>query len=98
MSAIKRFFSSHKTSSNSKVNNSQHHENQTSQTKLSNNIAVGGEKLIVTNETVEQEEIKENMVPPTFSTTEIQIKSDSIPSPTSPEIVSSNNNEEKKST
>ncbi|CAF0781439.1 unnamed protein product [Rotaria sp. Silwood1] len=98
MSAIKRFFSSHKTSSNSKVNNSQHHENQTSQNKSSNNIIVGGEKLTVTNETVEQEEIKENMVPSTFSTTEISIKSDSVPSSTSPEIMSSNNNEEKTST
>ncbi|CAF3348744.1 unnamed protein product [Rotaria sp. Silwood1] len=98
MSAIKRFFSSHKTSSNSKVNNSQHHENQTSQNKSSNNIIVGGEKLTVTNETVEQEEIKENMVPPTFSTTEISIKSESVPSPTSPEKMSSNNNEEKTST
>ncbi|CAF3633858.1 unnamed protein product [Rotaria sordida] len=94
MSAIKRFFSSHKTSSNSKVNNSQHHDNQTSQNKSSNNTVISGggdgEKLTETNETVEQEEIKENMTP----TMEIPMKSDSM---SSPEIESSNDNEEKKS-
>ncbi|CAF0840418.1 unnamed protein product [Rotaria sordida] len=93
MSAIKRFFSSHKTSSNSKVNNSQHHDNQTSQNKSSNNTVISGgdsEKLTETNETIEQEEIKENITP----TMEIPMKSDSM---SSPEIESSNDNEEKKS-
>jgi hypothetical protein len=55
MSAIKRFFSSHKTSSNSKVNHPQNHENSTSQNKSS-----VIEKLPVTNE---QEEVKENTSP-----------------------------------
>jgi hypothetical protein len=55
MSAIKRFFSSHKTSSNSKVNNTQQNEIQISQNKSS--II---EKVPVINE---QEEIKENTSP-----------------------------------
>ncbi len=55
MSAIKRFFSSHKTSSNSKVNNTQQHEIQISQNKSS-----VIEKVPVINE---QEEIKENTSP-----------------------------------
>jgi len=71
MSAIKRFFSSHKTSSNSKVNNIQQNDNQISQTKSSNNITVV-EK--VGTGTVEHEEIKENMAPPPFPSKEISIK------------------------
>ncbi|CAM4747953.1 unnamed protein product [Rotaria magnacalcarata] len=93
MSAIKRFFSSHKTTSNSKINSSQHHENQTSQNKSSNNTIVTIEKIPVTNETFDHEEIKENTTP----TTEMPIKSDTIPSPPSPEIGTSNDNDEKKS-
>jgi hypothetical protein len=59
MSAIKRFFTSHKTSSNSKVNiNNQQNETQTSQNKSS--II---EKVTVINETIDQEEIKENTSP-----------------------------------
>ena len=60
MSAIKRFFSSHKTTSNSKINSSQHHENQTSQNKSSNSTIVTVEKIPVTNETLDHEEIKED--------------------------------------
>lgn len=74
MSALKRFFSSHKTSSTSKINNSQHHENQTSQTKSSStNIAIV-EKVPVTAETVNHEEIKENTSPPPFPPPEIPTK------------------------
>jgi hypothetical protein len=51
MSAIKRFFSSHKTSSHSKVN----HENPTSENKSS-----VIEKVPVIND---QEEVKENTSP-----------------------------------
>jgi hypothetical protein len=56
MSAIKRFFSSHKTSSNSKINHNLQHENQTLQNKSS-----VIEKVTVT----EHEEIKENTSPST---------------------------------
>ncbi len=65
MSAIKRFFSSHKTSSHSKVNNTQQQETQI---KSSNNVAV------VEKVTVEHEESKENMASPPFPSTEIILK------------------------
>jgi hypothetical protein len=55
MSAIKRFFSSHKTSSHSKVNHTQNHENPTSENKSS-----VIEKVPVIND---QEEVKENTSP-----------------------------------
>lgn len=74
MSAIKRFFSSHKTTSNSKLNHIQQHESQTSQTKLSNTTSVAVEKLPVVNGTVENEETKENMVSPPFPSSEIMLK------------------------
>jgi hypothetical protein len=70
MSAIKRFFSSHKTSSHSKVNNSQQQEPQI---KSSNNIIVV-EKVTVTNGTVDHEGSKENMASPPFPSTEITLK------------------------
>jgi len=82
MSAIKRFFSSHKTSSNSKVNNIQQNEIQISQNKSS--II---EKVPVINE---QEEIKENTSP----SIEIPLKPDIIPS----EMVTTFSDEEKKTT
>jgi len=56
MSAIKRFFSSHKTSSNSKVNN----HPQQNETQISQNKSSVIEKVPVTND---QEEIKENTSP-----------------------------------
>jgi len=71
MSAIKRFFSSHKISSNSKFNANQHHEIQTSQNKFSVVIV---EKVTVTNGTVDHEDIKENMALPLFPSTEIPLK------------------------
>jgi hypothetical protein len=71
MSAIKRFFSSHKTSSNSKINHNQQHENQTSQNKSSTIVEKG---VTVANGTVDHEETKENMAPPPFPSTEILLK------------------------
>jgi hypothetical protein len=74
MSAIKRFFSSHKTSSTSKINNIQQHENQISQNKSSNNTIVVEKVVPVTNGTVDHEETKENMAPPPFPSTEMPLK------------------------
>ena len=54
MSAIKRFFSSHKTSSNSKVNPHLQQENQTAQTKAS---------VIEKGPTTDHDESKENTSP-----------------------------------
>jgi hypothetical protein len=71
MSAIKRFFSTHKISSNSKVNANQHHEIPTAQNKFSVMVV---ERVTITNGTVDHEDIKENMVPPLFPSTEIPLK------------------------
>jgi len=90
MSAIKRFFSSHKTSSNSKINNHHsQHEIQTSQIKSSSI-----EKVTVINGTIDQEEIKENTSPSIESLSSPDI----VPSPSSLEMVTTINNEEKKTT
>ncbi|CAF3730814.1 unnamed protein product [Adineta steineri] len=104
MSAIKRFFSSHKTSSNSKVNNNnqQQQDAQNSQNKSSNNTTVTVEKVVINTEVIDHEESKENMASPPFPSTEISLKSDITPSPTTPPSSSSSdilltiNNEEKK--
>ena len=55
MSAIKRFFSSHKTSSHSKANPPSNHDHQTSQNKPTVTDKVNGP--------IEHEEIKENTSP-----------------------------------
>ncbi|CAF0887474.1 unnamed protein product [Adineta steineri] len=101
MSAIKRFFSSHKTSSNSKVNNN-NQQQQDAQNKSSNNTTVTVEKVVINTEIIDHEESKENMASPPFPSTEISLKSDITPSPTTPPSSSSSdilltiNNEEKK--
>ncbi|CAF0749101.1 unnamed protein product [Adineta ricciae] len=104
MSAIKRFFSSHKTSSNVKNNQNQQQDSHVSQSKLpANNTtpAVPVDKVTVATEIVENDESKENMASPPFPSIDIPLKSDTTAispttSPTS-EPVLANNHEEKRS-
>lgn len=99
MSAIKRFFSSHKTSSHSKTNPPSNHENQISQTKSTVPDKAHGPP--------EHDEIKENTSP----IAELPSKYFSFHqrshclytssflfrvNTTSPELITPDNNEEKK--
>jgi hypothetical protein len=70
MSAIKRFFSSHKTSANSKVHNNQQNDIKPSQNKSSSTTVIV-EKVTGTNGPVDHEE---NMAPPPFPSKEMPLK------------------------
>ena len=76
MSAIKRFFSGHKTSATAKV----HHANSTNESPIVNSKSVLPtpaitDKIKMTNETVVQTDHKENLDPPPFPSSEIPLKS-----------------------
>ncbi|CAF1682549.1 unnamed protein product [Adineta ricciae] len=103
MSAIKRFFSSHKTSSNVKNNQNQQQDSHVSQSKLpaiNTTSAVPVDKVTVATEIVENDESKENMASPPFPSIDIPLKSDTTAispttSPTSEPVLASNHEEKR---
>lgn len=92
MSAIKRFFSSHKTSAQPKTPQTTENVNLTN--KSSTTTLIAPEKIKVTPEIIDQDDPKENMAPPPFPS-----KMDTATSPTLiPENLSEPNQDEQKST
>jgi hypothetical protein len=75
MSAIKRFFSSYKTSAQSKAHvNVQSTESQSSVTKSSINVPALVDKVIVPLEIIDHDDIKENVVSPSYPYHDIPLK------------------------